>query len=144
MSHENELPDPARVVLRRRIEWMDTDAAGIYHWTTVFRLAEAAEAALHTALGIADFTFGATPRVAVQATFARSLRFNDPVEVTLAVAAIGRTSVEYAMSIDADGGTAAQGSVKTVLIDRETGRAVAWPDDVRAKLSAGGQQRPPD
>ena len=142
-SHENGLPDPARVVLKRRIEWMDTDAAGIYHWTTVFRLAEAAEAALHTALGIADFTFGATPRVAVQATFARSLRFNDPVDVNFEVAAIGRTSVEYAMSIAADGGTAAQGTVKTVLIDRETGRAIAWPDDVRAKLSAGGPQPPP-
>src|ERR687887_445643 len=64
MSHETQLTDPARVVLRRRIEWMDTDAAGIYHWTTVFRLAEAAEAALHTALGIVDLTFGATPRVA--------------------------------------------------------------------------------
>src|SRR5256885_2110361 len=109
MSHENDLPDPARVVLRRRIEWMDTDAAGIYHWTTVFRLAEAAEAALHTALGIADFTFGATPRVKVEATFARSLRFNDPVEVNLVVAGIGRTSVEYAMTIDAAEGTAAQG-----------------------------------
>src|SRR3982751_4821755 len=128
MSNDDELPDPARVVLRRRIEWMDTDAAGIYHWTTVFRLAEAAEAALHTALGIADFTFGATPRVAVQATFARPLRFNDPVDVNLAVAAVGRTSVEYAMSIVADGGAAAQGTVKTVLIDRETGRSIAWPD----------------
>jgi acyl-CoA thioesterase FadM len=40
------------VRLRRRTEWIDTDAAGIYHWTTVFRFAEAAEAALHTALGI--------------------------------------------------------------------------------------------
>jgi acyl-CoA thioester hydrolase len=144
MSHESELPDPARIVVRRRIEWMDTDAAGIYHWTTVFRLAEAAEAALHTALGIADFTFGATPRVKVEATFARSLRFNDPVEVHLVVAGIGRTSVEYAMTIEAAEGTAAQGSVKTVLIDRATGRAAPWPDDVRAKLSAGGPQRPPD
>ena len=88
------LPDPARVVLRRRIEWMDTDAAGIYHWTTVFRLAEAAEAALHTALGIADFTFGATPRVAVAATFSRPLRFNDPVDVALRVVARGRPWVE--------------------------------------------------
>src|SRR5919198_6240807 len=122
MSHDDGLPDPARVVLRRRIEWMDTDAAGIYHWTTVFRLAEAAEAALHTALGIADFTFGATPRVAVQATFARSLRFNDPVEVTLAVAAIGRTSVEYAMSIDGEAGAGAEGAVTTCLVDRGTGR----------------------
>src|SRR6185295_237508 len=107
MSHDAELSDPARVVLRRRIEWMDTDAAGIYHWTTVFRLAEAAEAALHTALGIAEFTFGATPRVAVEATFARPLRFNDPVDVELAVTALGRTSVEYRLAVRADGATAA-------------------------------------
>jgi acyl-CoA thioesterase FadM len=144
MSHETELADPARIVLRRRIEWMDTDAAGIYHWTTVFRLAEAAEAALHTALGIADFTFGATPRVAVQATFARSLRFNDPVEVELAVTRLGRTSVEYRLAISADTGTAAEGSVKTCLVDRATGRAIPWPDEIRARLSAGGPQRPPD
>jgi acyl-CoA thioesterase FadM len=143
MSHENELPDPARVVLDRRIEWMDTDAAGIYHWTTVFRLAEAAEAALHTALGIADFTFGATPRVAVQASFARSLRFNDPVKVALAVTALGRTSVEYGLEITGDAGLAAEGSVKTVLIDRETGRAIPWPDELRAKLSSAGPQQPP-
>jgi acyl-CoA thioesterase FadM len=144
MSHDNELPDPARVILRRRIEWMDTDAAGIYHWTTVFRLAEAAEAALHTALGIADFTFGATPRVAVQASFARPLRFNDPVEVALTVTRLGRTSVEYALAIAGEEGPAAEGSVKTCLIDRGTGRAIPWPDDVRAKLSGAGCQQPPD
>src|SRR5439155_1605167 len=85
MSHPDPLPDPARVTLRRRIEWIDTDAAGIYHWTTAFRLAEAAEAALHTALGIADQTFGATPRVGVAPDFRRSLRFNDAVDVELAV-----------------------------------------------------------
>jgi acyl-CoA thioesterase FadM len=143
MSHDEELPDPARVVLRRRIEWMDTDAAGIYHWTTVFRLAEAAEAALHTALGIADFTFGATPRVAVEATFARSLRFNDPVEVSLAVTRVGRSSVAYALAIEGEAGVAAQGAVTSVLIDRASGRAIAWPDDIRAALRAGGLQTAP-
>ena len=143
MSNDTQLSDPARVVLRRRIEWMDTDAAGIYHWTTVFRLAEAAEAALHTALGIADFTFGATPRVAVQATFARSLKFNDPVDVELAVRSLGRTSVEYALTISAEGDVAAQGSVKSVLIDRETRRAAPWPDHARAQLSGAGLQQPP-
>jgi acyl-CoA thioesterase FadM len=143
MSHENDLPDPASVVLRRRIEWMDTDAAGIYHWTTVFRLAEAAEAALHTALGIADFTFGATPRVAVRATFARPLRFNDPVEVDLAVSALGRTSVEYHLAIEGDDGTAARGTVKSCLIDRVTGRAIPWPDEIRAAFAGAGLQQPP-
>src|SRR3954453_8171414 len=143
MSHDDELPDPARVVLRRRIEWMDTDAAGIYHWTTVFRLAEAAEAALHTALGIADFTFGATPRVAVQATFARSLRFNDPVEVELVVSALGRTSVEYRLAAPGAGGGAAGGAAPPVLVARRPGRPVPWPDEIRTQPSAGGPQQAP-
>jgi acyl-CoA thioesterase FadM len=144
MSHENELPDPARVVLRRRIEWMDTDAAGIYHWTTVFRLAEAAEAALHTALGIADVTFGATPRVHVEADFERPLVFNEPVEVELVVRSVGRTSVEYRLAITGDAGPAAAGAVKACFIDRETRRAVPWPDAVRERLSAGGLQAEPE
>src|SRR5690349_2143820 len=143
MSHDDELSDPARVVLRRRIEWMDTDAAGIYHWTTVFRLAEAAEAALHTALGIADFTFGATPRVAVEATFSRSLRFNDPVEVSLTVTRVGRASVTYALAVDGEAGRAAQGAVTSVLVDRATGRAMPWPGEIRAALRGGGLQAAP-
>jgi acyl-CoA thioesterase FadM len=140
MSHDDPLSDPARVVLRRRIEWMDTDAAGIYHWTTAFRLAEAAEAAMHTALGIADFTFGATPRVAVSASFAQALRFNELVDVELAVAAIGRTSVEYRLTITANGAPAVDGSLKACLIDRKTGRATPWPDEIRDALGGGGLQ----
>ena len=73
------------ITIRRRIEWMDTDAAGIYHWTTAFRLGEAAEAELHTRLGIAHLTFGRTPRVAIQAEFRSPLRFNDEVDVELTV-----------------------------------------------------------
>jgi acyl-CoA thioesterase FadM len=140
MSHDDGLSDPARVVLKRRIEWMDTDAAGIYHWTTAFRLAEAAEAALHTALGIAHFTFGATPRVAVSASFTHALRFNDLVDVALAVEAIGRTSVEYRLTITAEAGPAVDGTLKACLIDRSTGRATPWPADVRERLAGGGLQ----
>jgi acyl-CoA thioester hydrolase len=138
MSHITSLSDPARIVLRRRIEWIDTDAAGIYHWTTAFRLAEAAEAALHTALGIAGRTFGVTPRVGVSARFTRPLRFNDPVEVEFAVAALGRTSVRYAFVITGPDGPAVTGEVSACLIDRESGRPAAWPDDIRGLLESGG------
>jgi acyl-CoA thioesterase FadM len=137
------LSDPARVVLRRRVEWIDTDAAGIYHWTTAFRLAEAAEAALHTALGIADVTFGATPRVHVEADFERPLVFNEAVDVELVVRALGRTSVEYGLAITGDAGPAVAGAVKACFIDRGTRRAVPWPDSVRERLSAGGLQSAP-
>ena len=136
MSHE--LSNPARIVLRRRIEWIDTDAAGIYHWTTAFRLAEAAEAALHTALGIADRTFGVTPRVSVAAEFHRPLRFNDPVEVELAVEAVGQSSVRYALAITGPDGPAMSGQVTACLIDAASKRAVRWPDDIRAALESGG------
>jgi acyl-CoA thioester hydrolase len=135
---DDALPDPARVVIRRRIEWMDTDAAGIYHWTTVFRLAEAAEAAMHTALGIPNETFGACPRVSVSATFSRSLRFNDPVDVELAVESIGRSSLAYRLAIACEGERAAEGSLTVVFIDRSTGRAAPWPPAIRERLAGGG------
>ena len=134
------LSDPARVVLRRRVEWIDTDAAGIYHWTTAFRLAEAAEAALHTALGIAEVTFGATPRVHVEADFERPLVFNELVAVELSVRALGRTSVEYGLAITGSAGPAVAGAVMACFIDRETRRAAPWPEAVRERLAAGGLQ----
>jgi YbgC/YbaW family acyl-CoA thioester hydrolase len=126
---------PASITIRRRIEWIDTDAAGIYHWTTAFRLAEAAEAELHTALGFADVTFGATPRVAVSADFRSSLRFNDVVEVTLRVERVGRTSVEYSLAITGPDGPAVEGRLTACFIDRETRRATPWPPEIRRLLA---------
>jgi acyl-CoA thioesterase FadM len=139
MSHTDSLPDPATIVLRRRIEWIDTDAAGIYHYTTTFRLAEAAEAAMHTALGIAERTFGVTPRVGVEMEFKRSLRFNDDVEATLAVTAVGRSSVRYAFTLAGPDGVAAVGRLTACLVDQATRRAMPWPDDMRRLLTSGGR-----
>src|SRR5581483_2803869 len=83
---------PAAITLRRRIEWADTDAAGIYHWSTALRLAESVEAALHTALGFAHRTFGVTPRLPISCDFSEPVRFNDLVEVKLEVTKAGETS----------------------------------------------------
>jgi acyl-CoA thioester hydrolase len=122
------------VSLRRRIEWIDTDAAGIYHWTTAFRLAEAAEAELHTRLGIAGITFGRTPRVAVEAQFQRPLRFNDEVDVELSVEHLGRTSIRYGIVVTGPEGVAAEATLTACLIDRDTRRPAPWPDEARRLL----------
>jgi acyl-CoA thioester hydrolase len=119
---------------------MDTDAAGIYHWTSVFRLAEAAEAALHSALGIDHRTFGVTPRVAVSCDFHDSLQFNDIVHVRLAVTALGRSSIKYAIELDGPDGRAADGTLTACLIDKASGRATAWPEDMRRMLEEAGEQ----
>jgi acyl-CoA thioester hydrolase len=138
MANDDALPDPARVVIRRRIEWVDTDAAGIWHWTTAFRLAEAAEAAMHTALGIPNETFGACPRASVSASFTKRLRFNDRVEVQLAVESIGRSSLAYRLVIASEGELAAEAALTVVFIDRSTGRAAPWPPAIRELLAGGG------
>jgi acyl-CoA thioesterase FadM len=131
------VPAPASVSLRRRIEWMDTDAAGIYHWTTAFRLAEAAEAELHTRLGIEGITFGRTPRVAVEARFHRPLRFNDEVDVELAVERVGGASVTYRLVITGPEGVAVEGGLTACFVSAAKDGAEPWPDEVRAALEAG-------
>jgi YbgC/YbaW family acyl-CoA thioester hydrolase len=123
------------ITIVRRLEWQDTDAAGIYHYTTAFRFAEAAEAALHTRLGIEGITFGATPRVSVSFEFARPIEFNDEVQIHLVVAALGRTSVTYEVELTHAGQRVASGRVVGVFIDRATQRPEPWPETVRAALS---------
>jgi acyl-CoA thioester hydrolase len=138
------LTNPARIRLERRVEWIDTDAAGVWHWTTASRLAEAAEAALHTALGIEDMTFGFTPRVAVGFDFRRALRFNDRVTVELAVDHLGRSSIRYAIVMTGPDGVAVEGRITACLVARSSGRPTPWPARMRALLSESGEQRAPD
>jgi acyl-CoA thioesterase FadM len=142
MSHDGV--GPAAITIRRRIEWMDTDAAGIYHWTSVFRLSEAAEAALHGALGIDHRTFGVTPRVAVNCEFRRSLRFNDIVYVRIAVTTLGRSSIKYAIEVTGPEGLAAEGALTACLVEKDAGRPSEWPDDLRRLLAQAGEQHEQD
>ena len=135
--------DPARITLVRRIEWMDTDASGVYHWSTVFRLVEAAEAVLHDRLGIREHTFGRTPRVHVSCDYRRELAFFDTVRTVLAVAEVGRSSVRYDFSVfapDADE-PAAEGEVVAVHVtEAPGGKADPWPPEIREWLENGGDQ----
>jgi acyl-CoA thioesterase FadM len=132
---------PANITIRRRIEWVDTDAAAIYHWTTVMRLAEAAEAALHTALEIASRTFGVTPRVSVAFEFHHPLRFNDLVDVSLAVESVGTASLTQRVSLLHDERVCAEGRMVMCHVDRASGQPLPWPDDMRALFTNGGRRR---
>ena len=125
----------AGTTIVRRIDWMDTDAAGIYHYSALLRLAEAAEAALHTDRGIAHITFGATPRVHIEFDYKRAVAFNDEVVTEILVAELGRTSVTYEFTFTHAGEVIATGKIVGVFIDRESRRATPWPAEVRAALS---------
>jgi len=122
------------ITIRRRVQWIDTDAAGVWHHSVVIRWTEEAEVELHRQLGIIEQTFGATPRVRTEFTFGTLVRFDDQVDITLTVAALGDTSVTYEVDVTCGPGRVASGRMVTVLIDRDTGEKRPWPEDLRAAL----------
>lgn len=125
----------AAITIQRHVQWIDTDAAGIWHHSVVIRWAEEAEAELHRSLGISHLTFGATPRVKTEFSFNSPVRFDDLVGITLAVVRVGLTSVTYGLRYATATDEIATGEMVAVFIDRDTGDKRPWPDAVREALA---------
>ena len=120
-----------------RIEWVDTDAAGIYHNSTVTRLVEATEAALVRERGMEGY-FPVAPRVRFEADFEAPLFFGQEVTTSVAVTELGTSSMTFAFEVwgEAFHGEArvraARGRYITVHVDRAgPGRPMStpWPAD---------------
>jgi acyl-CoA thioesterase FadM len=133
-------PTPASIRVRRRVEWMDTDAAGIYHWTTVGRFFESAEAALFRGLDLPEGTLSFTPRVSVHLEFRSPLRFGEEAWVELTVAGVGRASLRYALVVtDLQDRSVAEGEIVCCLVDRNGGGSRPWPEAIRRALETSGR-----
>lgn len=131
------------ITIRRRVQWIDTDAAGVWHHSVMIRWSEEAEAELHRRLGIIGLTFGATPRVKTEFEFPRSVRFDDPVDITLTVRRLGNTSMTYDIEASSDSDVVARGSMVIVLIDPSTGAKKPWPHQIRAAVEGSPGPEPP-
>jgi acyl-CoA thioester hydrolase len=116
--------------IRRRIEFSDVDASGRYYYGTVIRLLEAAEVDLLDELGLLDELYTSMPRVHFEVDYLATLYFMDEVDVTVDVAALGRTSVTFGLTIERDGEVCVRGKLVTVHVDEE-GNAAPWPDRAR-------------
>ncbi|MDI2129934.1 acyl-CoA thioesterase [Yinghuangia seranimata] len=132
---------PASVVVERRVEWSDTDAAGHYHFSAVSRWAEAAEAVLLRRLGFASL-FGAIPRVHFEADYLQRLWFGETVRIEMRVAKVGVSSLHYAFEIRGREGLAATGRMSIVHAVVGAEGSTPWSDDVRAALTGAGPQPP--
>jgi YbgC/YbaW family acyl-CoA thioester hydrolase len=125
----------AVVTIERQVEWPDTDAAGHYHHATVIRWVEAAEAALLDKLGLLEL-FGTVPRVHYEVDYLARLWFRDVVQIELVVAEVGRSSVRYEFTVTAGDQVAARGAMICVNAAPAEAGSAAWPEQVRAALSA--------
>jgi len=106
---------PSSFTYRRRVEFADTDTAGVAHFTALFRFVEEAEHAFYRSLGGAAFEWRdaglvGMPRVHASLDFLAPARYGDEVEVRLRVAEKRDRSLRYETEL-----TRADGAARTVV-----------------------------
>ena len=133
--------------LTRRIEFAETDMAGIVHFANFFRMMESTEHAFFRSLGLSIHSHnnGATtgwPRVSATCDYRAPLRFEEEVEIHLVVLEVRSRAIryEFAFRKAADGSEVARGEIVAVCagVEQATGKLAAMPipDHVRAVIEA--------
>ena len=120
--------------------WADNDAYGHVNNTVHYEWFDSAVNAWMVEQGMLDISNGDPIALVVETrcTYAAPLAFPENVEVGLAVAQLGRSSIRYRIGIFAEGAAtaAAEGEFVHVVVDRAGRRPVDLPDDWREKLQA--------
>ena len=119
MKSEAPADSPAPFTTRRRVEFRDTDAAGIVHFSAFFYWMESAEHELLRAAGVEVFhrqpdgTESSWPRVSASCDYRSAVRFGDEIDIAVQVA-LGRSSVTYRFVFEHAGRLVAEGRVVAV------------------------------
>jgi YbgC/YbaW family acyl-CoA thioester hydrolase len=124
------------------MEFVETDMAGIVHFSNFFRFMESAEVSFLQSLGLSvrfqnDNETYSLPRVSATCDFQRPVRFEDVVEIAVSVQKLGRSSVTYGFDFFHEGQPIAKGRVTCVFCRVLPGsklEAIDIPKDFRAKL----------
>ena len=138
---------PSEYRFRRRVQFYETDAAGIVHFSWFFRYMEEAEHALWREAGLSiaspDSEIG-WPRVAASFDYHSALRFEQEFDVQLRVAALTKKTIRYTCLLTRDGTKVATGSLTVVCVRRQPNqqmKAIEIPPEIAALLSAGRRRR---
>ena len=106
-------------IAQRRIEFRDTDAGGIVHFSRFVTLMEEAEHEFLRSLGLSVAMRDGDdviswPRVSVKCDYAKPLTFEDEIEIAVSVARLGKKSATYAFRFLHMGAEVAAGSITAV------------------------------
>jgi acyl-CoA thioester hydrolase len=135
------MSEPFRV--SRRVDFCDTDMAGIIHFSNYFRYMEFAEVAflrsrgLSVSMGWGQEKLG-FPRVAANCDFLRPVRFDDVVDIEVRVERVGDKSVTYTFDFWHEGKPVAKGRVTAVCCRVRPGvhelESTEIPQEIRQRL----------
>jgi YbgC/YbaW family acyl-CoA thioester hydrolase len=137
---------------RRRIEFVDTDMAGIVHFSNFYRFMEAAETAFLRSRGLsvaATMWEGQAlgfPRVSASCDFHRPARFQDVLDIALHIKRIGTRSITYGFEFRLHAEVVATGHLTAVCCRAPRPgvplESVPIPDGIRERLLAEGDAGP--
>ena len=125
---------------KRRVQFADTDLAGIVHFSTMFRYVEEAEHALWREAGISIVQRGSDigwPRLNAALEFRNPLRFEEEFEVWVRIAELKTRTIEYEFTLVRGKSVIAVGTMTTICVRKQadgTMRAAEIPDEVADKL----------
>ena len=118
----------------RRVEFCETDAAGIAHFSSLIIYMEQAEHALLRSLGLSIASTHTTqhsdassapnfswPRVKVECEFLSPAKFEDVISVQTTVANLGSKSVTYQHRLSIGSTLVASGKMTSVCCSQENG-----------------------
>lgn len=126
----------ARIVLRRRLAWRQTDAAGHNHFSSAVEWLEEAEHELYRACGIGGGIVPGIPRVHLELDYRARMWFGQEVDIEVGVIAVGRTSLTLAFEVrDLEGSPTVEGRYVIVHSPDPHGGAEPWPTDIASALA---------
>ena len=107
--------------MSRRVQFSETDAAGLVHFSCFFRYFEDAEHALWRAAGLSIHPEQSPigwPRVSAACEFHRPLRFEQEFDVAVSISEMSRRTIAYTGTITRGGEKVATGSWKIACVTR--------------------------
>ena len=122
--------------ITRKVEFSETDMAGIVHFSVFYRYMEYAEHAFFRSLGrsIADPNLGVGwPRVHCKCDFKKPLKFEDEVEIHLLVSAKTTKSISYQFRLLKADSEVARGTITVLCVRRNEGdgmKATSIPSEI--------------
>lgn len=133
----------AKFTMTRRVQFAETDMAGVMHFSNYFRVMEEVEHAYWRSLGLEAYSAGDAgpacwPRIRVECDYLAPLRFEDEIDLRLSVAELAVTSVTLEVEFRCHDRRVALGRVKAVCCAMEEGafRPMKIPQTIRELLTS--------
>ena len=128
--------------ITRRVEFRDTDAAGIVHFSVYFAMMEEAEHEFLRRRGLSVQTNDdggpiGWPRVAARCEYLSAARFEDELLIDVVLERLGEKSATYAFAVHCGTRPVARGEMTSVccrLADGRPPQSIAIPAWIRTKL----------